>query len=81
MYIVNSYNNIPIRISNERLNHIYKNHPEMVNELDKIEETLKNPEIVTEGDNGELLEKKKNIQWNYDAGADVLYRFHFKLRK
>jgi len=53
----------------------------MVNELDKIEETLKNPEIVTEGDNGELLEKKKNIQWNYDAGADVLYRFHFKLRK
>ena len=46
-----------------------------------IEGTLRRPEIVTEGDNGELLEKKKNIQWNYDAEADVLYRFHFKLRK
>jgi DNA repair exonuclease SbcCD nuclease subunit len=55
MIIIKSYNNIPIRITNERLKHIYDNHPEMVNEFDKIKETLVNPEIVTEGDNGELL--------------------------
>jgi len=34
-----------IRLNNERLAHI-KEHPEMLNHIDKIKETLSNPDIV-----------------------------------
>ena len=35
-----------IRVSDERLNHILENHPEMEGQLKKIEQTLLSPEIV-----------------------------------
>jgi len=58
MNIVISRNGVPIRITDERLKHMFKNHPEMEKEVDKIVETIENPELILEGDFGELLAVK-----------------------
>ncbi len=50
-----SKNNVPVRITDERLKHINNNHPEMVTEINKIVETIKNPDYILKGDFGELL--------------------------
>jgi hypothetical protein len=59
MILVTSYNKQPVRITTERLNHIYRNHPEMQDQLEMLVETIKNPDLVTEGDSGELLAIKR----------------------
>jgi NADPH-dependent curcumin reductase CurA len=55
MIIVNSINNIPIRVSDERVSHIFENHPEMKSQLERIIKTLEKPELITKGDSGEVL--------------------------
>lgn len=55
MIIVNSVNNIPIRLSQERWNHIVHRHPEMENQKDQLLETLKKPDKIQEGDFETLL--------------------------
>lgn len=58
IYII-SKNNIAIRISDERLRHISNNHPETFGENKKITETVEDPDIILEGDFGELLAVRK----------------------
>lgn len=52
MLIVNSVDNIPIRLTVERWEHILRRHPEMQTEENKILETVSSPDIVQEGDYG-----------------------------
>ncbi|MFN3740098.1 MAG: hypothetical protein ACK4TF_05425 [Thermodesulfovibrionales bacterium] len=55
MIIVKSKNNIPIRLTKERWEHIIQRHPEMNGQSDRVLETLSEPEIIQEGDFGELI--------------------------
>jgi len=54
-----SVNGIPIRLTQERLFHIYQGHPEMESCEDWIEETISVPEKILEGDNGALMAVRK----------------------
>ena len=55
MLIVNSRNGIPIRLTDERWQHILRRHPEMLGARDRVLETVAEPELLQEGDFGELL--------------------------
>lgn len=55
MLIVSSVNGVPIRLTQERWNHIQYHHPEMVDLRESILETLSDPEAIQQGDYGELL--------------------------
>lgn len=55
MLIVKSVNGVPIRLTEERWNHIRYRHPEMGDLRESILETLSDPEVVQQGDYGELL--------------------------
>ena len=55
MAIFYSINGIPVRLTQERLEHIYKGHPELKGCDELIAETLSNPEKILEGDNGALM--------------------------
>ena len=41
---------VPIRLTTERLNHIARRHPEMADQEGKILETITSPDYVQEGD-------------------------------
>ena len=55
MLIILSKNNIPIRITEERWNHITSRHPEMCEQKEKVLETIKEPDLIQKGDFKELL--------------------------
>jgi len=55
MLVVNSFNNIPIRLTDERWQHIVARHPEMDDLRKQVIETVTEPEIIQKGDFGELL--------------------------
>lgn len=55
MVIVRSINQVPIRLTGERWEHILKKHPEMESQRDRILETISDPDVVQKGDFGELL--------------------------
>ncbi len=55
MLIVRSRNEVPIRLTEERWMHIRARHPEMENFREAVLETLAEPEIIQQGDYGELL--------------------------
>ena len=55
MIVVYSRNSAPIRITEERWGHITRRHPEMATQREKIQETVSNPDLIQEGDFGELL--------------------------
>ena len=57
--IVKSVNGVPVRITKERLKHIYAGHPELKGCERLIAETLENPELILEGENGALLAVRK----------------------
>jgi hypothetical protein len=48
--IVNSKNNVPIRLTEERWQHIINRHPEMKDSREKLLKTVLNPEIILQGD-------------------------------
>jgi len=52
---VTSKNNRLIRLPDERIRHIGNNHPETRNSILWILETVENPDLILEGDFGELL--------------------------
>lgn len=58
MIIIYSVNEIPIRLTTERWNHITKRHPEMETEKERILETLQHPDFIQEGDFGTSLAVK-----------------------
>lgn len=55
MIIVRSKQDVPIRLSVERWEHIIRRHPEMKNEKNRVLETVSNPEFIQQGDFGEFL--------------------------
>src|SRR5918911_23138 len=55
MMIASSVNGVPIRLTDERWQHIVDGHPEMASEQDQVLRTLEAPDLVQAGDFGELL--------------------------
>ncbi len=55
MLIVYSHNNVPIRLTVERWQHIVYRHPEMELQREQILDTLAKPDLIQQGDFGELL--------------------------
>lgn len=55
MYIVRSVNGVPIRLTDERWDHIRRRHPEMERQRERIFEAVAEPDLVQRGDTGELL--------------------------
>ena len=50
MYLTQSKDGIPLRLTQERLGHIVRNHPEMEGQEDKILETVSEPDYIQQGD-------------------------------
>lgn len=55
MIVVYSRNQVPIRLTQERWEHILRRHPEMANQRDLVLETLSDPDLIQQGDLGTLL--------------------------
>jgi hypothetical protein len=55
MISVNSKNNRLIRLPDERIRHIIENHPETKNCISWILETIESPDVILDGDFGELI--------------------------
>lgn len=55
MIIVYSLNKVPLRLTNERWDHIRQRHPEMETQRARVLETVESPDCVQEGDFGGLL--------------------------
>ena len=55
MFIVYSRNGVPIRLTEERWQHIVRRHPEMDDQRERVLETLVEPDMIQQGDFGELL--------------------------
>lgn len=75
MIIVRSKNDVPIRLTIERWEHIIRRHPEMDGEKAKVLQTITDPDLIQEGDFGELIGikyyKKTPLTSKYLA---VIYR-------
>jgi hypothetical protein len=50
-----SVNNVNIRLTDERWQHIVDGHPEMASERERVLRTIEEPDLVLVGDFGELL--------------------------
>lgn len=55
MLIVYSHNRVPVRLTEERWEHIIRRHPEMAGQDARVLATLAEPETIQQGDFGELL--------------------------
>jgi len=55
MLIVHSVNKVPIRLTEERWRHIIRRHPEICDQRERILETIAAPDMIQQGDYGELL--------------------------
>ena len=55
MIIVRSRHGVPVRLTEERWLHIISRHPEMGEQRDRVLETLAAPDMIQEGNLGELL--------------------------
>jgi len=71
MDIVISKNNIPIRLSEERWEHITKSHDYMASYYFEILESIADPEFIVRGSAGELIAVKKIKKNKYIV---VVYR-------
>ena len=58
MISASSKNNILIRLTDERISHIFKNHPETKECISWFLETIESPDFIIAGDFGELLAVK-----------------------
>ena len=67
MIVFNSINNIPIRLTNERWEHIISRHIEMTNEKDRVIETIESPDFIQKGDLNEKLAVKLYKQTSLDV--------------
>jgi hypothetical protein len=55
MLIVHSRNGVPVRLTEERWQHIVRRHPEMDNQRRRVLETLAEPDMIQQGDFAEVL--------------------------
>lgn len=60
-----SKNNVPIRLTDERWQHIITNHPEIKEgDFSQFMKVIKNPDLILKGSRGELLAIKKLYRKN-----------------
>jgi len=76
MISVNSKNNRLIRLTDERIKHIFNNHPEISNALPWVIETIKDPDKILLGDFNELLAIKRypKTPVTFDKYLTVVYK-------
>jgi hypothetical protein len=55
MWVVYSRNGVPVRLTDERWQHIITRHPEMTGLQEQMLETVAEPDLIQQGDYGELL--------------------------
>ncbi len=55
MWVVYSRNGVPVRLTDERWQHIITRHPEMLGLQEQVLETVSEPDLIQQGDYGELL--------------------------
>jgi len=55
MLIVFSRNRVPVRLTEERWQHIVDRHPEMTSQQQRVLETVWEPDMIQQGDFGVLL--------------------------
>ena len=55
MLVVQSRNGVTIRLTDERWHHILERHPELAGRREDVLETLARPDMIQQGDRGELL--------------------------
>ena len=72
MHTSTSVNNVPIRLSSERWEHISQNHPECAGYLYDILNTVQSPYTIYSGKQGECIAVKKFE--NADKYLAVVYR-------
>jgi hypothetical protein len=53
--VVRSHNNTPIRLTDERWQHIVRSHPEMDTFQERVIDTVSQPSQIQEGDYGTLM--------------------------
>lgn len=75
MLIVRSRNGIPVRLTEERWQHIVRRHPEMVDQRERVLETVAEPQWVQQGDYGALLAIRSYADTPFgDKHLVVIYR-------
>jgi Txe/YoeB family toxin of Txe-Axe toxin-antitoxin module len=81
MISVNSKNNRLIRLTDERIKHITKNHSEMKSYISWILETIENPDLILAGDFRELIATRlfKKTPVTNDKYLTVVYKETSKL--
>lgn len=55
MLIVRSRRGVPIRLTDERWGHLISRHPEMSSQIERVLQTITEPEMIQQGDFGEQL--------------------------
>jgi hypothetical protein len=60
--IVRSRFGVPVRLTEERWRHIVDRHPEMDSQQEKLLETLAGPDMIQNGDFGELLAARLYVE-------------------
>lgn len=55
MLIIRSMNGVPVRLTQERWQHILHRHPEVDTQCERVLETVAGPDMIQQGDSGELL--------------------------
>ncbi|MBI3741849.1 MAG: hypothetical protein HY257_08860 [Chloroflexi bacterium] len=55
MVIVHTHNGFPIRLTDERWQHIMRRHPEMDTQRERVLETVEEPDSIQQGDYGEVV--------------------------
>ena len=55
MVVVYSHAGVALRLTEERWIHIVTNHPELLTQRERVLETVAEPDVIQQGDFGELL--------------------------
>lgn len=55
MVIVRSRGGVPVRLTDERWQHIVRRHPEIDGQRERVLEAVSEPDLIRQGDFGELL--------------------------
>jgi hypothetical protein len=74
MLVISSRNGIPVRLTEERWNHIVSRHPEMLDRREQVLETLADPDMVQRGDFGESLAVRAYSELELGRFVVVVYR-------
>jgi hypothetical protein len=74
MLIITTRSGVPVRLTEERWNHIVSRHPEMLDRREQVLETLADPDMMQQGDFGELLAVRKYGELKLGRFVVVVYR-------